>query len=274
MAKFVGAFAASHGPLLVRDWDIIAPDRRDRITAAFRALGRRVVESRVDVLVLVAPDHWVNFFLDNMPNVCIGIGAAHAGPPEPFMKAFPHRLEGAPEFANHILRTALESDFEPSVSHRLTLDHGACIPLWRMELPELPRLVPFIVNVIEPPMPNVNRCLAWGRLLARAVESYPEDLRIGLLATGGLSHSIGEPTMGAIDERFDREFLRLLASADEPALVEFLAAELPRAGNGTDEVRNWLVAHGMAGGRGFDLISYMATPEVYVGCGWGAWRTN
>jgi len=231
----------------VRDWDLIAPDRRDRITSAFRALGRRVVESRVEILVLVAPDHWVNFFLDNMPNVCIGIGAAHAGPPEPFMKAFPHRLEGAPEFANHILQTALDSDFEPSVSHRLTLDHGACIPLWRMELPELPRLVPFIVNVIEPPMPNVNRCLAWdvcragGRILPR-----------------GFAHRIaGDGRTEPFDRRADHGRHRRAIRPRIPApsgigrragARRFSRGGIAARGNGTDEVRNWLVAHGMAGG--------------------------
>jgi len=44
------------------------------------------------------------------------------------------------------------------------------------------------------------------------------------------------------------------------------------AGNGTHEVRNWVIAHAAVGGRGFDLIDYRAVPEVYVGCGFASLR--
>jgi aromatic ring-opening dioxygenase catalytic subunit (LigB family) len=165
----------------------------------------------------------------------------------------------------------MKAGFEPSVSHRLKLDHGVCIPLWRMGLEPLPRVVPMIVNSIEPPLPSLSRCLAWGRQLAAAIASFPQDLKIAVLATGGLSHSIGEPTMGAIYEDFDRETLRCFASS-EGELVRFLEAELPSHGNGSEEVRNWLVAHGAAGGRGFELVDYLPVPKVIVGCGFASWR--
>lgn len=171
----------------------------------------------------------------------------------------------------HILETALKQDFEPSLSHHLRLDHGFCIPLWRMELARLPAIIPFIVNDLEPPMPSIRRCLAWGRLIARAVADYPEPLRVAILATGGLSHLIGEPTMGAIDEAFDHEFIRLLKSGTDQQLIGYLEDILPRIGNGAHEVRNWVVAHGAAGSRGFDLIDYEPVPEVYVGCGYASW---
>src|SRR5204863_1806689 len=122
----------------------------------------------------------------------------------------------------------------------------SCIPLWRMELERLPTIVPMLVNSIEPPMPSLRRCFEWGGLLRRAIESYAEPLRVAILGTGGLSHSIGEPTMGAIYEKFDRETIRLFSRpADE--LIQYLDAELPASGNGSEEIRNWLVPHGAAG---------------------------
>lgn len=272
MAKLVGVFAASHGPLIARDWDLLPAALQDRFTRDFRALGQRFTAADPDILIEISPDHWVNFFLDNLPSVCLGIGEEHAGPTEPFLKDFPYKsMPGAPRFGRHLLETALREGFEPSVSHRLRLDHGFCIPLWRMELKRLPRLVPMVVNDLEPPMPSIRRCLAWGRLLADAIASYPEDVRVAVLATGGLSHSIGEPTMGAIDEPFDRRCLELFAAGAEEPLAEFLEAALPRTGNGGQEVRNWVVAHGAAGARGFDLIDYLPSPEVYVGCGFASW---
>jgi hypothetical protein len=274
VAELAGVFAASHGPLLVREWDAIPAGQQARLAAAFAELGRRISRLGPDVIVVVAPDHWSNFFLDNIPSVCIGVGGTNDGPPEPWMKGFPHReLAGHPAFAMHVAQTALESGFEPSLSHRLKLDHGFCIPLWRMGLEKLPRIVPMVVNSIEPPLPSLSRCVQWGGLLEKAIHSFAEDIRVAILATGGLSHSIGEPTMGAIDEKLDLECIRLFSSPQDQ-LLSYLEKELPRAGNGTGEIRNWLVAHGAAGGRGFELIDYLAVPKVIVGCGFAAWRAR
>jgi aromatic ring-opening dioxygenase catalytic subunit (LigB family) len=272
VADFAGAFAASHGPLLVREWESVPADHKQRLTKAFQELGKRVSAARADLLIAVSPDHWANFFLDNYPAVCIGVGESNEGPPEPWMKGYPHRqIPAHADFAFHLLNESLKEGFEPSKSHRLKLDHGTCIPLWRMELAKMPALVPMLVNSIEPPMPSLARCLEWGKLLRRAIESFPGDLRVGILATGGLSHSIGEKTMGAIHEDFDRETIRLFSSS-EKSLVDYLSKELPSRGNGSEEVRNWLVAHGAAGGRGFDLVDYLPVPAVIVGCGFASWR--
>jgi aromatic ring-opening dioxygenase catalytic subunit (LigB family) len=274
MAELVGCFAASHGPLLVRDWAGVPQEQKARLTAAFRELGRRVDAARPDVIIEVSPDHWVNFHLENVPAVCIGVGESHEGPPEPFLKAFPHReMPGDPGLGSHLVRSALDAGFEPSFSYRLKLDHGFCIPLWRMQLEKLPRIVPMIVNSIEPPMPSLARCYQWGALLRKAIESYAEPLRVAILGTGGLSHSIGEPTMGTILEDFDRETIRLF-NRPHDELVHFLEAKLPASGNGSEEVRNWLVAHGAAGGRGFELVDYLPVPKVIVGCGFAAWRVG
>ena len=130
-----------------------------------------------------------------------------------------------------------------------------------------------LLNSIEPPMPSLRRCLDWGRLLREAIESYREPIRVAILGTGGLSHSIGVPTMGAIHEDFDLETIRRFSSSDD-ALISYLEDELPRRGNGSEEVRNWLVAHGAALGRGFELVEYLPVPTVIVGCGFASWSVN
>jgi aromatic ring-opening dioxygenase catalytic subunit (LigB family) len=273
MASLVGCFAASHGPLIARDWPTMSEALHTQFRTRFREMGRRFDAARPDVLIEIAPDHWSNFFLDNLPSVCIGVGEVHDGPPEPFLKDFPlKQIPGHPGFGMHLLTTALAQDFEPSLSHHLKLDHGFCIPLLRMELARIPAIVPITVNDLEPPMMSIRRCLAWGRLLRTAIETYPEPLRIAVLASGGLSHSIGEPSMGDIDEAFDHECLRLFASGDDGALTDYLEHALPRTGNGAHEVRNWVIAHAAAGSRGFDLIAYEPVPEVYVGCGYASWK--
>lgn len=273
MADLVGVFAASHGPLIVRDWHRVPPGPKERITGGFRELGRRLSAARPDVIIEISPDHWVNFFIDNLPSICIGVGESHNGPPEPFLKDFPWKsIPGHPALANHIVDTALRQDFEPSVSHHLTLDHGFCIPLWRMELQSAPRVIPMVINDLEPPMPSIRRCLQWGKLLADAIFTFPATLRVAVLATGGISHSIGEPTMGEIDERFDRDCIEVFAAGTESPLIDFLNIRLATTGNGAHEMRNWVVAHGTAGSQGFELIDYLPVPEVYVGCGFASWK--
>jgi aromatic ring-opening dioxygenase catalytic subunit (LigB family) len=273
MGTFAGSFAASHGPIIVRDWDKLPASLQERLTRDFREVGRRIAEAKADVLVVISPDHWVNFFLNNLPTVCIGVGAENDGPPEPFMAAFPYRtLPGDPEFAQHLMRSALDHGFDPSASYRLTLDHGFCIPLWLSALPALPRIVPVIINALQEPMPTIERSLQLGRMIAAAVESYPSDVRVAVLGTGGLSHSIGEPTMGDVDEHFDRVALEALRGHDDRHVAATISDALTTAGNGSHEVRCWVVAHGAAGRSNFDLIDYIPSPEVYVGCAFGSWQ--
>ena len=274
MAELAGVYAASHGPLIARDWEKLPEWLKTRIAGAFGELGRRLRDARPDVIIGLAPDHWTNFSLENLPALCIGIGEEHEPPPEPFLKSFAAlhpSIRGAPALACHILETALMRDFEPSLSHRLRIDHGLALPLARLHLEPLPALVPILINELEPPMLSLRRCGAWGRLLRTAIESHREPLRVAVLATGGLSHSIGEPTMGAIDEAFDRRCLAAFAGGDESTLLAVLESGLPAAGNGSHEIRNWLVAHGAAGAHGFETIDYIPAPELYLGCAFAAW---
>ena len=261
--------------MIVRKWDALSAACKDTITSAFDELGRRINAARPEVLIVISPDHWVNFFLDNLPSICVGVGEMHQGPPEPWLSAFPHKqMAGHASLAQHIVAHAFARGFEPSVSYKLALDHGFCIPLMKAGVAPLPALVPVVLNTVEPPFPSVRRCYEWGAVLAEAIASFAGNTRVAILATGGLSHSIGEATMGAIDEAFDRECLLYLASGERDALFAFLDRRMQAAGNGTAEVRNLLAAHGAAGARGFDLIHYSALPEVYVGCGFASWKVE
>jgi hypothetical protein len=166
----------------------------------------------------------------------------------------------------------LAAGFDPTFSYRLVLDHGFCLPLWRIKPNPLPAVLPIVVNCIEHPMPTIRRSMAFGRMLAAALRSHSGRQRIAILASGGLSHSIGEPTMGVIEEASDRMCIDMFRRAPDDTLEAALEGWLATAGNGGHEVRTWVVAHAAAGGRGFDLIGYRPTPEVYVGCGFAEWR--
>jgi len=274
MAKVVGSFAASHAPNIARAWDSLKDETRDWLTTRYADLGKRVRDLKPDVLVIHSNDHWINFFLENMPAFLIGIGDTHDGPPEPFMKPIfeGKEMPGHAALGRHLLDFAMESDFDPSYSHRIKIDHGIGIPLWRMGLDPLPPIVPVFVNLVEKPFPTPKRCLAWGHMIRNAIEAYPEDLRIVVFGTGGLSHSIGETTMGWIDEPFDHACIELFKSASDQELASELDRMLVKTGNGGAELRSWSIAHAAAGGKGFDLIDYTPMPETLIGCGLAEWK--
>ena len=224
--------------------------------------------------ILHSNDHWINFFLDNIPAFLIGIGELHDPPPEPFMKGlFPQEnLAGHAGLGRHLLEYAMNADFDPSYSHKVKIDHGIGIPIWRMGFDIVPPVVPVFINLVEKPFPTPKRCLAWGHMIRKAIEAYPEDLRVVVFGTGGLSHSIGETTMGWIDEKFDHACIELFKSASDEHLATELDRMLVETGNGGAELRSWSIAHAVAGGKGFDLIDYIPQPETLIGCGLAEWK--
>ena len=105
-------------------------------------------------------------------------------------------------------------------------------------------IVPLAVNVILHPLPTPRRCFKLGQALRRAILSYPEDLSVVVVGTGGLSHQLTGPRFGQVTPDWDQEFMRLLA--DEPErLCDYTHEELIKLG-GTEsvEVVNWLAMRG------------------------------
>jgi aromatic ring-opening dioxygenase catalytic subunit (LigB family) len=273
MADLAGVFATCHAPPLVRDWDAIEPSSRRELSAAFSELGQRIAACSPDTMIMIGADHWASFFVDNYPAICLGVGEEHGGPPERWLTDYPHhRMPGDPALGAHIAETAFACGFEPSLSHNLRLDHAFCVPIWKAGISPLLPLVPIVINALQPPFPTIERCLEFGRMIARAIDTYERPSRIAILATGGLSHSVGEPQMGRIDEAFDRECIELFQRGDKDALVRFLRQDrIDAAGNGSNEVRFWVAAHGAATARRFQLIHYEAVPETYTGCAFAEW---
>ncbi len=274
MAKLVGSLASGHAPNIARDHETMSAETRAWLDRGFAELGERFRALAPDVVVVHSTDHWANFFIDNMPAFCVGIGDEHGGPPEPFMKpVFPHeRLAGHAGLGRHIVDHAYDHGFDPSWSRQLKLDHGVCVPLWRMGLETIPAIVPVFPNLVEEPFPTPKRCLEWGHMIREAIESYPEDIRVVVMGTGGLSHSIGETTMGWIDEPFDRASLELFKSTSDEEFASQLTEMLKVTGNGGAELRNWAIAHAAANGKGFDLIGYAPMPDMLIGCGLAEWK--
>ncbi len=190
MAKIVFGGAMSHSPMM----NLPIPkdhDRVERFKNAVQELASRLREAEPDVLVLFGPDHFRALFCAVwMPAFTIGIDRI-AGwgdwntPTGPFVCQ--------PELANHILHTCFAQDFDATFSCDLKVDHGITQPVQLMNLANLP-LIPIIVNSAGVPLPTLRRCHQFGAVVARAISSFPKDLRVAILASGGLSHDPTGPS--------------------------------------------------------------------------------
>lgn len=272
MADISGVFAVSHTPVMTNMRDAPDPDRRDAALGQFTRVGEEIAATRPDAVVLISDDHLHNFFLNNLPSFCIGIAPAYPSPMEGWLRIPKQDLPGDPALAAHLLESLLQSDFDPAFSMDLTLDHGMMTPLDLAGIVGVFPIVPVLVNAVQPPLPAMRRCVALGRALRKAILAYPDAGRVAVLATGGLSHDVGTPRMGRLNETFDRTFLHHLANGGEHDAADYAAATVDTAGNGAEEVRNWLVAQGVADCRPFDLYHYDGIAAWYTGIGLGSWR--
>jgi aromatic ring-opening dioxygenase catalytic subunit (LigB family) len=269
MAEIVGIFAASHTPVMIQFPQAIPDDHREEIFAAFRDVGRDIAACRPQALVILSDDHIHNFFLNNFPALCIGASDQYPTPVEHWLKTDRRVLPGDAQLGAYLLANALEHDFDPALSMELTLDHGVLTPLVIGGAPLDVPVVPILFNCVQPPLPTMGRCHRFGRWLGDALRAYPALERVAVLATGGISHDLSTPRMGMVNERFDREFLRLIEAGDADGAVRYATNHVHEAGNGAEEIRMWLAAMGCARDGRFRTRYYRAVSDWYTGIGIG-----
>jgi aromatic ring-opening dioxygenase catalytic subunit (LigB family) len=252
MAIVVGGIGASHAPSMEHVYDAGEDTRRNEewepLFGPFEQVSRWLSELRADRLLVIYNDHMDEFFLNAYPTFALGVADSYPVADEGFgARPFPP-LPGDSAFGWHIARSLVADEFDPTICQELEVDHGVISPLPMVDFGEgegwrIP-IVPLAVNVILHPLPTPRRCWKLGRALRRAILSYPEDLRVVVVGTGGLSHQLTGPRFGAVTPEWDREFMRLLAETPEQ-LSELTHEELIRRG-GTEsvEVVNWLAMRG------------------------------
>lgn len=272
MAEIAGVFAVSHTPIMSNMPDAPGAMRRDATFAQFERIGAEIDSLAPDAVLLISNDHLHNFYLDNLPAFCIGIAPSYISPAEGWLKVPRQTLPGDPLLGAHLLREVIEAGFDPALSMELVLDHGTLTPLDRAGIAGRHPLVPILVNAVQPPMPTMQRSVALGGALRAAIQSYQGADRVAVLATGGLSHDVGTPRMGQLNADFDRQFLRHLEAGGLDDAAQYARAHVNSAGNGAEEVRNWLVAQGIAAGAPFETYFYEGMAEWYTGIALGRWR--
>lgn len=248
MARIVGGIAASHTPTIG-----FAYDRNSRADPAwapifeqFGHLAQWLERQGPDVLLLIYNDHVTSFFFDHYSAFALGIGprwqvADEGGGP----RALPP-IAGHPQLAAHIGQSLVADEFDMSFFQHRPLDHGCFSPL-SMLLPHEPwptKLVPLQMGVLQSPVPRARRFYNLGQALRRAIESYPEDLRVVVVATGGLSHQVHGERAGFNNPDWDARFMDLF-ERDPERLADMTLAEFATLGGFEGaEVVMWLAMRG------------------------------
>jgi 3-O-methylgallate 3,4-dioxygenase len=141
--------------------------------------------------------------------------------------------------ADHLIDQLLEREFDISSANEIAAGKGeghafGFVHNRLLQGAALP-IVPVFINTYYPPnQASPRRCYRLGQAIADSLKEHPGDARIGILASGGLSHF-------TVDEELDRDLLRALEEKDADTLQT-----LPRnkLNGGSSEIRNWICAAG------------------------------
>ena len=249
MATIVGGIAVSHTPAIAFAVDTNKADDPNwaPIFEGFAPVRAWLKRKAPDVLFFVYNDHVTSFFFDHYSNFALGFGdtfavADEGGGPRPLPA-----LKGHPALAQHIANALVADQFDLSFFQAKGLDHGVFSPL-SMLLPherEWPvALVPLQVGVLQFPIPTARRCFALGRSLRKAILSFPKDIKVVVVGSGGLSHQVSGERAGFNNTAWDMEFLDLLEKDPEKLTELSIADYAKRGGIEGAEVIMWLVMRG------------------------------
>jgi hypothetical protein len=240
-------------------------------------------ESKPDLVIMFGDDQRENFLLNNMPPFCVYTGEAAFGYPWKVRKTtYGGELGDClhvrchSEVATTIVREAAFMGFDLPWSQEWPdkqwgLPHSMIRLFHHLSL-TMP-VIPIHVNAFDEPAPTPARCLKLGQVIKEIVETTtPEDYRVAVIGSGGLSHESAGTNAGWIDAEHDQWVLEHLRRGACTELADVSNEELVRTSD--QELRNWLCAIGFFGDKAPDYLEYVLSYYSLVGNGFAAWRLN
>jgi hypothetical protein len=253
-------------------------------------LADELEAAAVDVVVIVGDDQEELFGLDNTPVIAIYYGTelvmhSEGGPDsrkdweqgmlERYAMDTFHHFPGQQAVALSLIRGLLDRGVDISASANVPdpasagFGHAYGFIIQRLFKGRQIPVVPVLLNTYYPPnVPSASRCFEIGQHLRAAIEDVEPDLRIAVIASGGLSHFV-------VDEKLDHDFLEALHGKDTKALCAIPRQAL-RAGS--SEILNWIVAAGVLHGMPLSWAEYVpvyrSAAGTGVGCAFVSWRAE
>ena len=254
MAKIVAGIGCSHVPAIGAAIDLgkTGEPYWTRVFSGFEHSKKWMEELKADVAILVYNDHATAFSVEMIPTFALGCAAEFPIADEGWGPRPVPVVHGHPELAAHIAQSVILDEFDLTIVNAMEVDHGLTVPLNLLcgSPKEWPfPVIPLAVNVVMYPPPTGNRCYNLGKAIRKAVESWPEDLRVVIFGTGGMSHQISGPRAGLINTKFDTAFLDGMTK-DPKGLTKIPHVEYMReAGAEGVEMVMWLVMRGALDGE-------------------------
>jgi len=229
-----------------------------------------MAQTKPDVAIVVYNDHASAFSVELVPTFALGCAAEFPPADEGWGPRPVPVVKGHPALASHIAQSVILDEFDITVVNKMTVDHGLTVPMnllfgspkqWPCPV------IPLAVNVVLYPPPTGHRCYMLGRAIRKAVESYPEDLKVVIFGTGGMSHQISGPRAGLINRKFDTAFLDNLTK-DPKKLTRIPHLEYMReAGAEGIELVMWHVMRGALEDKVKELYRFYTVPASNTAVG-------
>ncbi len=255
----------SHAPGITGRSERADPGLREPFYAALRGVRDGLHATRPDALVVVAAEHFANFFMNNMPAYALGMADSYDGPIEDpaWLGIRPRTVRGDPDLSRRLI-AEVQQTVDVAYAEEWRFDHGIMVPLHFLDPDNVLTVIPGNINCQGPPLSPLRRAWAFGEAIRRAADLVPE--RIALVCTGGISHWPATPDSGMINEAWDRQFLDRWARQDKAGMVSYTDQATYRdAGQGGFEIRTFVAAAAAARGPG-TVHFYAPIPIFAVGC--------
>jgi len=272
VAKIIAGVASSHVPAIGAAIDNGQTEEPywKRVFAGFEKSKRWMAETKPDVVIAIYNDHASAFSVELIPTFALGTAAEFPPADEGWGPRPVPVVKGHPKLASHIATSAILDGFDLTIVNKMEVDHGLTVPLNLVfgSPSEWPcPVIPLAVNVVQYPPPTGKRCFDLGRAIRKAVASYPEDLRVVVFGTGGMSHQISGPRAGLINSKFDKAFLDGLTK-NPKALAAMPHIEYMReAGAEGIELVMWHVMRGALDDKVKELYRFYTVPASNTAVG-------
>jgi len=249
LAKIIGGVTTSHIPAI---GNAMANKLENdpywkRFFDGYEPVKAWLEDQKPDIAIVVYNDHGLNFFLDTVPTFAIGCADEYVNADEGWGLPSSASFQGDTEFSWHIAESLINQNFDMTTCQEMLVDHGCVVPMnlmWR-HLPEWPcQLIPLAVNTVQHPLPSAKRCYDLGKALRVAIESYPEDKKVVIIGTGGLSHQLQGERAGIIDVEFDLQCMNYIINDPEKMTAYSNSEIMRKAGTEGVEVIMWMVMRG------------------------------
>ena len=269
MAQLVGGFLMPHLPTIPSGALLDDEAVRGRVYGAFDQITQRLKELAVDTVIIVGDDHYECFGPHCIPSCLVVTGDVNVSDHVELLGMPKGLLPNHPALARHIVETGYDDGIDWAFAKYLGVDHSIAVP-WTMTAKQVPgiRVIPVFINAVVMPVIRSRRAQQLGASIRRAVDAFPGNERVAIFGTGGISHWVGGPGMGRINEEFDHKILQMAEAGDIEGLIALPdQTVLEEAGNGAIEIKNWIVAMAAMPEARCITIAYEPVVPWITGCG-------